>query len=217
MPNQTDERGLLIFLADWVRSPALRGWLNDPALSLSEVIDELRRRYLLDDDMLGVLLARERGDLLAKLVKVVFQAKLDVPDAWGGSQAAEGARGGGVPAASTTATNSVPGNGPPVGWGGAALVCLESALADGKRAGLKANAEMELQVLGWNLRSPAKLRFVDTNQVTVDVEMAVVSDGAGRSRGQVKVRLPKAGSWSIELVGQGNARSTLVDAIRVES
>lgn len=218
MPTTLDQRGVLIFLADWLRSQDFRDWINDPDLTFADVLPVLRERYLLSDEQLGILMERERGRLMAHIVEILFNAKLDFPDPWTGALKAEGAPQTSSPepvAGSTTSSGSTTAGGPTVGWGGAALVCLEQVSVEEGPAVASVNAPTTIDVFGWYLEPHSKLTFVlSSTDAIQNVPIEFTTDTVGRSTGQVTVTFPKPGSWSISVRGQ-TTRARLSNAISV--
>lgn len=197
-----DNFGLLLFVADWLRSPAFRRELNSSDLQYSEAAEKLRNDYLLDDRDVGIVAARHRPALIERLVEILQTVDLDTPPPWD-------------PA--TRSSSQTPALRAAVGWPGAAIVCLEAVSSNGNlHPQLLAGQQASLELTGWNVGERATLGFVAESGETVRVEeVAVTTDVAGRSRATVEVALPSAGLWSVALLDRGTARSSLVDAIEV--
>jgi hypothetical protein len=231
MANNTDERGLVVFLADWIRSQPFRDWLLDPLRPYADVIERLRADYLLDDSEVGIVSRRERGPLVGRIVQILFDANLDFPDPWAGAQSPAGDGSATVPvadaparakaratAAVTAALAATAATEPVVGWGAAAISCLESVRLGGEDAVVKVGQQVQLELAGWNLSSPIRLKLSldGTDQILPLENVAVTTDAAGRSGATISVTLPAAGNWTVTLMDQGDARSSLPSAIEAQ-
>ncbi|MFO0547688.1 MAG: hypothetical protein U0271_04820 [Polyangiaceae bacterium] len=194
--------GLLLFVADWLRSPAFRRELNSSDLQYSEAAEKLRSDYLLDDRDVGIVAARHRPALIERLVEILQTVDLDTPPPWDPSTRR---------APQTSALRAA------VGWPGAAIVCLETVSVNGNlHPQLLAGQAASLELTGWNVGDRATFGFVAESGETIKAEdIVIATDAVGRSRATVEIALPIAGLWSVALLDRGTARSSLVDAIEV--
>lgn len=221
MKDSNDSTGLLVFLADWIRSTRLRRWALDPSRPWSEVTAYLRTAYALDDDDLGTLSRHDRPGLLGRVAYGLMGVSLENPPPWPGhpieidpALTAQVVRGTAPPAAMSPDDA--------VAWPGAMVRCLETVTLDERRPVLETGKEATLVVTGWNLPSPVGLVFTLSADATkvVDVPNCPVrTDAYGVSNIDVKVTLTDRGDWDLNYYevapDRSDPRNRLVRAIEV--